>query len=316
MTDTPTIYTAHDIPDLLNALPTLFGFRPSESLVAVATRGPRRRFGFRLRVDIPAPHLVDELARLVVDHLRHQGAEGAILIAVTEQQDVARELLGAIENHLAEIELVMSVRADGSRYWVDAPGFPTEGVAYEISDHHLSIVKAIAAGQQILPDRTALAARFAPVEGSRRREMTQLTESVVTEIELTRPDDLLIVAMNQLRPILQRGLSGERLGEEDLVRLSIWVSDIGVRDEVWGWISRDSAREMLSFLTLVAGIVVPPFEPAVLSLAGFAGWLSGDGAQALIAVERALEADPHYSMAHGVLQLLEGGVSPAHWGDF
>src|SRR5689334_2740937 len=41
MTQTHSVYTAHDIPDLLNALPTLFGFRPQESLVAVATRGPR-----------------------------------------------------------------------------------------------------------------------------------------------------------------------------------------------------------------------------------------------------------------------------------
>ncbi len=44
----------------------------------------------------------------------------------------------------------------------------------------------------------------------------------------------------------------------------------------------------------------------MLSLAAFAAWLSGDGAQALIAVERALAADPVYPMAHGVLELLEG----------
>ncbi|MEJ7901521.1 MAG: DUF4192 family protein, partial [Thermomicrobiales bacterium] len=36
------------------------GFRPAESLVGVATHGPRRRFGFRLRVDIPAIDDVDE----------------------------------------------------------------------------------------------------------------------------------------------------------------------------------------------------------------------------------------------------------------
>lgn len=316
MTDTPTIYTAHDVPDLLNALPTLFGFRPSDSLVAVATRGSRRRFGFRLRVDIPPRDHVEQLSELVADHLRNQGAEGAVLVAVTEQQEIARILLTAIESHLADIELVVAVRADGSRYWIDAPDFPEDGIAYETSDHHLSIVKAVAAGQQILPDREALAARFAPVTGARRAELTKLTTVVLAEIDLTAEDQVLNVALPQLRPILQRGLSGERVGDEDAVRLSIWVSDARVRDEVWGWISRDSAPEMLAFLTYVAGIVVPPFEPAVLSLAGFAGWLSGDGAQALIAVERALDADPQFSMALGVLQLLEGGVSPAHWGDF
>lgn len=87
MTDT---FVAHDVSDLLNALPTLFGFRPSESLVAVATNGPRRRFGFRMRVDLPPQEQVDPLARLVSRHLRHQGAEGAVLVAVTERQDIAR----------------------------------------------------------------------------------------------------------------------------------------------------------------------------------------------------------------------------------
>lgn len=316
MTDAPTIFTAHDIPDLLNALPTLFGFRPTESLVAVATQGSRRRFGFRLRVDVPPIHHVDELAELTAEHLRRQGAEGAILVAVTEQQDVASSLLARIGSHLQEIELVIAVRADGSRYWVDVPGFPAEGIPYDTSDHHLSIVKAVAAGQQILPDREALAARFQAVEGSRRQEIMRLTESAVGEIDGTDTDDQVRTAMDQVSPILQRGLSGERISDQDAVRLAVWVSRREVRDEVWRWISRDSAREMLSFLTYVSGTVVPPFEPAVLSLAAFAGWLSGDGAQALIAVERALEADPTYGMARGVLALLEGGVSPAHWGEF
>ncbi|WP_157432589.1 DUF4192 family protein [Aeromicrobium sp. Root472D3] len=48
----------------------------------------------------------------------------------------------------------------------------------------------------------------------------------------------------------------------------------------------------------------------------FAAWLTGDGAQALIAVERALDADPCYPMARIVLDVLEQGVSPVHWTGF
>jgi len=317
MTQTPSVYTAHDIPDLLNTLPTLFGFRPQESLVAVATRGPRRRFGFRLRVDIPAPECVDDLAGIVVGHLANHGAEGAILLAVTQQQETARDLLAAIERRLPPIAVIVAARADGERYWSDEPGFPAEGIAYETSDHHLAVVQAIAAGQQILPDRQALVDRFAPVQGPRRAWMERAADEVLRDvvplIARTPDSGLAAAGMQQVQPILDRGLAGERLTDEDIARFSTWMSSIVVRDEVWGQITAETADAMLAFLSLVSRSVVPPFEPAVLSLTAFAAWLTGDGAQALIAVERALDADPSYSMAGLILQMLEGGVSPAHW---
>ncbi|GAA3534638.1 hypothetical protein GCM10022234_34340 [Aeromicrobium panaciterrae] len=314
MTDT---YTAHDVSDVLNALPTLFGFRPYESLVAVATHGPRRRFGFRMRVDLPHPDDADQLGRLVAGHLRHQGAEGAILVAVTEQQDVARELLSAVRPHLAEIELVLAVRADKCRYWLDVPDFPERGIAYEVSDHHLAIVKAVAAGQQILPDRAALVARFAPVQDPRRAELLRATMAVVPQVIAViadSPDDGLVdLAFRAVEDILDRGLSGLRLSDDDIVLLSVWVSTTEVRDAVVSLMTRDNAPAMLSLFTLLAQNVVPPCEPAVLTLAAFAAWLTGDGAQALIAVERALDVAPDYGAANTLIGILEAGIAPERW---
>ncbi len=317
MTQSPSVYTAHDIPDLLNTLPTLFGFRPEESLVAVSTRGPRRRFGFRLRVDMPAPEHVEELAEIVVAHLTRQGAEGAIFLAVTQDQRVARDLLAALERQLPPIALVVAVRADGERYWSDEPGFPPNGIAYETSDHHVAVVQAIAAGQQILPDRQALVDRFAAVAQPRRawmeRAADEVLRHVVPLIARARKGEIAVLGMQQVQPILDRGLAGERLSDDDIARFSVWMTAIQVRDEVWNQITADTADGMLRLLTLVSRSVVAPFEPAVLSLAAFAAWLTGDGAQSLIAVERALEADREYSMAQLMLQMLEGGVSPSHW---
>jgi hypothetical protein len=319
MTDTPTVYTAHDVPDLINSLPTLFGFTPSESLIAIAANGPRRRFGFRLRVDIPDDEDVDELAALVTRHLHHQAAEAAVLIAVTERQAVAGRLLAAVERGLAPIELVVGVRATATHYWTSEAGFPIEGIPFEKSPHHLSIVKAIAAGQEILPDRQALVDRFRAVEGPRRRLMLRATDEVLRQvlplISQAQGADLAVAGMREVGPILERGSIG-RLDDGDVVRLAVWTSAVAVRDAVWARITCDNAETMLGLLTQVSRSVVPPFEPAVLSLAAFAAWLTGDGAQALIAVERALSADPGYSMAGLILQLLEGGVSPSHWAGF
>lgn len=323
MTQTPSLFVAHDVPDLVNALPTLFGFHITESIVAVATTGPRRRFGFRLRQDIPEPEHVDIVAEQIVAHLRHQGAEGAIVIAVTRRQEIALDLLDAIHAEIDDaddIELIVRARADGSRYWTDEPGAPHEGLPYETSDHHLAIVQAVAAGQQILPDRESLVERFAAVTGERRRWLDNATSLIIDEVvpmvARTPPTELAQVGMAVVEPILGRALAHGRLLDGDALRIAAWVSSIGVRDAVWARIDRDNAAEMLRVLTLVSGIVVPPFEPAVLSLTSFAAWLTGDGAQALIAVERALRADPDYSMAHVLLQMLEGGVSPEHWRPF
>jgi hypothetical protein len=323
MTQTPSTFVAHDASDLINALPTFFGFTPHESVVAVATHGPRRRFGFRLRVDVPAEQDVDAQAQQIVQHLRRNGAEGVVLIAVTRRQDLALRTLDAIHalvDAAPDLELVIRVRADGERYWTDALGAPAEGVAYATSAHHLAIVQAVAAGQQILPDRDSLVERFAAVVGERRRWLERSTDEIVTEvvrtIARTDPGELGPVGLSVVEPIIDRALDGRRLLDADVVRVAVWLASVDVRDAVWARITRETADEMLRVLTLVAGSVVPPFEPAVLSLAAFAAWLTGDGAQALIAVERALDADPCYPMARIVLDVLEQGVSPVHWTGF
>ncbi|WP_456696139.1 DUF4192 domain-containing protein [Aeromicrobium sp. P5_D10] len=321
MTNSPTRFTAHDVPDLINALPTLFGFRPRESLVAIATHGPRRRFGFRMRMDLPGVASSAAAARMVVGHLRNNHAEGAILIAVTQHQDTALALLDAIHRELddcGDIELIVRARADDERYWTDELAAPPDGTAYELSLHHLSIVQAVAAGQEILRDREELVARFQAVSGERRRWLeagaTAVLAEVVPQVARSTPGELSSVGMSVVGPILERGLAGEAMSDADLLRVAIWVSCVSVRDEVWGRITHDSAREMLTVLTTVSQSVVPPFEPAVLSLTAFAAWLAGDGAQAIIAVERALDADPCYSMACLFLRILDDGIPPTAWG--
>ena len=50
-----------------------------------------------------------------------------------------------------------------------------------------------------------------------------------------------------------------------------------------------------------------------LSLLAFAAWHHGDGALAWCAIDRCLDVDPDYSMAHCVAQILTGAVPPSVW---
>jgi hypothetical protein len=317
MTDDIPVFTAHDIPDLINSLPTLFGFTPEDSLVAIATYGPRQRMGFRLRMDMPAQAHVGPAAGQVVTHLTNQRAEGAIVIAVTHRTGVAAQLVTRIEQRLGAIRPVVGVWADGRRYWTTFKDGHPAGHPYETSGHHLAVVQAIAGGQEILPSRAALAAKLEPVSGPRRIWLNRGAETVAERIAAAlnaRPDVAVEdVAMADLAPALEAALARRPLTDDQALRLAVWATTVPVRDALWALITPDNARDMVGLWAHVVRCAPPWMSPASLSLTGFASWLSGDGALALIAAERAATIDPDYTLAGLLLMLLERGVPPTSW---
>lgn len=319
MTDTRSTYTARGVTDLLDLLPALFGFSPEQSFIAIATHGERCRFGFRLRMDMPPLEHVGAAAAQAAAYLRHQAPDGAVLIAVTDRGTVADALMAAVRAELRDIPVHDAVRTDGSSYWTYGPGGPGEPLPY-VSRLSPAVVDAVVGGMQILPDREALVARFAAVSGPRKAEMEVATDEALgialRALSATPRADLAVAGRTRLEPIIDAHGVGNALSDRDLATLSIWVSSVSVRDEVWSMMTRDTAETMLDLWTSVAQSVVEPFEPPVLCLAAFAAWLSGDGTQALIAVERALAIEPGYSMAELILSMLDGCVSPERWKGF
>lgn len=311
------VYTAHDISDLFNALPVFLGFRPEESLVAVSTEGPRRRFGFRMRMDMPTDlEEVDNAAEVVVHHLRNHGDDGAIVLAISDHQHMARELLLAIESRLGDITPIAIARSNGQRYWVDVPGFPSEGIAYETDESHESIAVAVAAGQQILPDRAALAERVAPIPFHRVAELAAAYDAVFPQVLAILADDdadLAPRALDDLDLVLRRVRAGSALDTEQVARLSMWLNYSGVRDAVASQITDENADEWLQALTHCSRNVLPAFSPSVLALTSYAAWRTGDGALSLIAAERATSEDPAQELALLMIEVLRVGVPPPRW---
>lgn len=317
MTDDVPVFTAHDIPDLINTLPTLFGFTPEDSVIAIATFGPRNRLGFRLRMDMPAMEHVGLAARQVVAHLAHQGAEGAIVLAVTDQTGVAAQLVPQIERRLGDVRPVLGAWANGTHYWTTSDDCDLAGHPYQRSDHHLAVVQAIAGGQEILQNRAAVAARLEPEGGPRRVWLNLGAATVAGQIAAalnTRQDRSVVdIGFHDLRSPLEAALVRRGCTDDVALRFAMWATILPVRDALWALITPANARDMVGLWSHVVRCAPPQVSPPSLSLAGFAAWLSGDGTLALIAAERALAIDPHYTLAGLLLKLLEGGVPPSSW---
>jgi hypothetical protein len=313
--------------DLLAAVPYRLGFHPQNSLVALTLDGPRRRLGFTARLDLPPLAQVPDVARYLVEVVTHHAADEVILVAYADDDSVAGPLVHTLQQWLErnDVRLVDAFRCDGRRwycYTCDQTCCPDEGTPYDLSDHPL-VAEHVLLGQVALPDRATLRAQVAAVSGRRRALMQQafaLAENAlvgpVEELGLDR-GTFLRQTMTWVREFVSGWLARPRpLTDDEVADLAVRVAVVPARDVAWSMMTRPSAGRHLELWQQVLTRVVPPYEPAVACLAAFAAWLDGHGALAWCAVERALEADPAYSWADLIVQLLEKAVSPSVWRPF
>ncbi|MBC9224867.1 DUF4192 family protein [Aeromicrobium sp. 636] len=311
------MFRVDSFDDLLNALPTLFGFVPRECVIGLSVSGPTCRFGFRLRHDLPPRGREKAVAAGLAEHLVRHGREGFFLIALSADAERARIMVTALRDALPVGRSWLVLWADEDRVWSAVPGHPEEGVAYALDRHHEAIVRAVAQGQVILADRSELANEVAP-PAEQDEERLDRTHDVALERFLERatttdPARFLTAERARVAHLVERALGGADLAEEDLVELAVLTSSMNVRDAVWPGIGRDNARGMHRLWAAVSRVASPDFAPAPLCLTGFAAWQMGDGARALVALDRALRLEPRYRMGLLLQDVLEAGVHPDRW---
>ncbi len=219
-----------------------------------------------------------------------------------------------------------ALRVDAGRYWSyvcpDRTCCPPEGVPYDLSVSAVP-AEAIYAGLVALPDRSALVERLAPVSGIRRVAMRQATIRAEARLEVwarVRGDlvsghrGLAREGARVITAALRRHRDRrEPLTDDEVAWLSVLLALERVRDEAWSRLDATTRPAQLSLWTDVVTRADPAFLPAPASLLAFAAWQDGDGAMATVAVDRALECDPTYSMALLLKQVLVSGVPPSAW---
>ena len=291
---------------------------------------PRGRVHLTLRFDLPDPPdaaAASDIAQHAVTVLTSQRQAMAVVIGygpghlVTPIADLIRNQAGQ-----AGLELRDVLRVQDGRYWSylcrEPSCCPPEGVP--VNPRHPAAAAMAAAGVPVLPDRAALAASISPLGGITRQSMRQATSRAGAHAA-----DLLTLASRSGRPravtrlVVLEGLSavadalgtyrrGGRFATDDQVAwLSLALTNLRVRDDAWARMDPDHRDAHTRLWTDVVRRAEPPYVPPAASLLAFTAWQCGNGALANVALDRALAADPRYSMALLLRDTIDAGTPPS-----
>lgn len=305
------VYTASSMVDIVDALPTLFGFTPRESFVGITTQGPRRRFGFRLRLDLPEIADTPTAGSAIAAHLNQHAADGVILISLGSDHARADAMMHSVLDNLGSLPVIAAVRADTHHVWeYDSAGNIADsnpGQQRDTSATSAAIVQAVAAGQQIWSSREDLARQFEPAS-----TLTEVGEDAKATADggVVRVNELTAAATDIVTAYVT---DGEALSEGEMHTLAVAAQIVATRDTLWGLINRTDAEAHAEAWRHTATRTAGPKAAGPYALAGFGYWLAGDGARALMATERALAVDADYNMAQLVTMVLAAGINPADW---
>jgi hypothetical protein len=338
---TPRV-TLHTPTDLLAAVPYLLGFHPADSVVVIGLSGTR--VVFTARADLPPPDAPPDQALALADQLGEilagQRVDVALIIGYGEAAAVTRAAL-PLRDALRGYGLSVGemLRADDGRYWSylceSVHCCPPEGTPYDVTGTEVAAA-ATYAGQVALPDRAALECSLRPVEGAEREAMDRATEQAARDLAADvdqgvdpadRADDdpadhaadgdpagnRRRAGARALALAVRRYVDGGRLTDEEVARLTLLLVRIDVRDLCWArvTVAGDRLEAHLELWRDVTRRARADLVAAPATLLGYAAWRTGNGALAWVAVQRALEANPAYSLARLLGEALDRALPPS-----
>ena len=321
--------TVRSPADLITAVPYLLGFHPADSVVAVALHANRIVFvarGDLAEADTPARAAT--LARYLADILHRQDAEAVVVVGygpperVTPVVDAIRTAL-----HQADLPIFDILRVTDGRYWsylcTEPSCCPPDGKPYDPTTNQIAAA-ATYAGHVALPDRETLVQQLAPVTGparvAMRRATRQARRRLATLLAGAPPIDpagrqtIEAAGRPVVRTAMRRYRNDAVLTDDEVAWLSVLLTQLPVRDHAWERIGADPWQP-----TLWADVLrraEPELAAAPASLLAFCAWRLGQGTLASVAVERALRAQPDYSMALLMDDVLRHAVPPDTLGEW
>jgi Domain of unknown function (DUF4192) len=315
---------------LLAVVPGLLGFEPGNSIVVVGTESPGRAVRVTLRYDVPDPGRPSAAAALAghaVSVLAAQGVTTAVAVGYGSDAAVS-PVAAALRERAGEVGVTLSevLRAEGQRYWsyvcADPACCPPEGTPYDVTGHPAARALA-AAGGQVLAGRDELSASLAPAGGQLGAAMRRATSRAHAQVArcVTRLDreGLQVTAARlpgtlgqvAVRDAIRRYRDGAEVGPGDAAWLTVALRQLRVRDDAWARMEPEHRSAHLRLWTDLTRLARPGYVAAPAALLAFCAWQAGDGALANVALDRALNDNPGYSMARLLREALDSGAPPA-----
>lgn len=307
--------------DVRAAVPHLIGFRPERSLVFLGLAGHRHRIAVTGRIDAPmtvadAEHCAESVTSVV---LRTDARQ--LLVAYfgplpttsgydpdAEERDLAdeatvRDLAGVIEDRLgaAGIEVVAWVwgPVDGRRR-ADEVGTPSP---VELA--------SIVAGHRTFGSRAELAEQVAARPSAQR---PVIAETIARLGALQLPTEDLVDGFEDLLDVRGRWDDDTRslppLTGQQAALCCLALERFPIRDVLIGSIALSREPSFEDLWCEVLHIAPEEAIAPIASVLAIEAYLKGNGVLARCALDRALQSDPNYSLAHLIQNSLDNGLPP------
>ncbi|GAC1396603.1 MAG: DUF4192 domain-containing protein [Mycobacterium sp.] len=227
--------------------------------------------------------------------------------------DEHRELAGLLTTALAEhgIELLAAHVVDrvaaGGR-WHCADGCGKAGTVDDPSASPLAVA-AVLDGRRLYARRDDLQEVIEVTDPDR----TSALAEVVVGRQLTpseRPDDAARTDIEAMIAAAARAADGDELGDDELARLAWALTDLRVRDTLYGLAVGENAPQAESLWALLTRTLPEPWRVEALVQLAFSAYTRGDGPLAGVSLEAALKTDPTHRMAGMLDTALQSGLRP------
>ena len=312
---TPTTFVARNPTDLIAVVPTVLGFHPQDSVVLL-TFGPPEG-AFHARVDLPVGTAEQEaVADVLLDAVLANDARRAAVLLYTDDEEVAYAQADVLLARLIEhgVEVIDVIRVDDG-HWYPVPPDGSPGTPYRLDTHPFT-AQRVFEGQVVHRDREDLADTLVG---------TDEEDAVEVALAATRFADLVADSGEGAHGFLRtearwlqrciRSHVDERrpVDPGDAGRLIVLASLVPTRDVAWAEITRATSAPQVDLWRELVRRSPRELLPGPAALLAFAAWQHGDGALAWCAIDRCLEVDPDYTLAHYVAEVLTHAVPPGVW---